>query len=259
MNIKDTLQENCQQESALNLYMKNGFPYVEGWCSHHIFPFLQYMSDFQKARQMKGGACEIGIHHGKLFIGLHNLTTQGESSLAIDVFDNQSLNIDKSGKGNLEQFKVNVNSFAARPESIEVMEKDSITLSIKDLFDIEARLGKFRFFSIDGGHTVQHTVNDFKVAEQLICNGGLVIVDDYLNQDWPGVCEGVARLFLLDCPKLVPFIIGAGKLVFTTISFYQEYFKLSADWLKKRSSKYASKKVLMYGYDVVSWSPIKKI
>ncbi|MGD1711797.1 class I SAM-dependent methyltransferase [Dapis sp. BLCC M172] len=254
MSKKDTLLEDFQQDSALDLYLKNGFQNVQGWCNHHVFSFLKYISDVQKARQIKGGACEIGIHHGKLFIGLHNLTTEDESSLAIDIFDNQSLNIDKSGKGNLEQFKINLNSFAARPESIEVMEKDSITLSIKDLLDIESSLGKFRFFSIDGGHTVQHTINDFKVAEQLICNGGLVMVDDYLSQNWPGVSEGIARLFLLDSPKLIPFMIGAGKLVFTTISFYQEYFKLTVDWLKKRSGKYGSKIVLMYGYNVVSWS-----
>lgn len=256
MNKKDTLREELQQDSALDLYLKNGFPNVQGWCNHRIFSFLKYISDVQKANQITGGACEIGVHHGKFFIGLHNLITQGELSLALDIFDNQKLNIDKSGKGDLEQFEININSFATRPESIQVMAKDSTTLSIKDLWDLESSLGKFRFFSIDGGHTVEHTVNDFKVAQQLICNGGLVIVDDYLNQNWPGVSEGIARLFLLDSPKLIPFMIGAGKLVFTTISFYQKYLKLSLEWATNRKSD-SFKRVLMYGYDVVSWIPSK--
>ncbi|MBS0015517.1 MAG: class I SAM-dependent methyltransferase [Arthrospira sp. SH-MAG29] len=254
---ENVLEHDLKSESSLDFYLKNGFQKVEGWCNYRIFYFLKYISDVQKTLLINGGTCEIGVHHGKFFIGLHNLTTEGELSLAIDVFEDQHLNIDRSGKGSLEQFKTNISLFASRQESIQIMKKDSLALSIKDLLDMESNIGKFRLFSIDGGHTQQHTINDFKVAEQLVCNGGLVIVDDYLNQNWPGVGEGIARLFLLDSPRLAPFMIGASKLLFTTFSFHQEYFKLTADWVKSRSNQESFKIVSMYGYNVVSWIPTK--
>ncbi|MEM1167589.1 MAG: class I SAM-dependent methyltransferase [Cyanobacteria bacterium P01_H01_bin.35] len=244
------------EESLLDSYLNNGFHKVEGWCNYKIFDFIKYMSDFQQSYQIKGGVCEIGIHHGKFFIGLHNLTKEGELSLAIDIFDAQKLNVDKSGKGNLAKFKTNLAHFASRQSSIKIMERDSLTLSIKDILDIESELEKFRFFSVDGGHTPEHTVNDFKIAEELVCNGGLVIVDDYFNPNWHGVCEGIARLFLLDSPRIAPFMMGANKLIFTTFSFHNEYFKMALDWVKKRE-KDSFKHIVMYGYDVVSWIPRK--
>ena len=257
MEQKIDLLESPKEQSSLDYYLKNGFQKVEGWCNYQIFDFINYISDIQKGLQIQGGVCEIGVHHGKFFIGLHNLTTENELSLAIDIFDNQSLNVDKSGRGSLEKFKTNLNLFASRQDSIQIIEGDSLALSIKDILDIESKQGKFRFFSVDGGHTPQHTVNDFKVAEQLVCNGAVVIIDDYLNQNWPGVSEGIARLFLLDSPRLAPFMIGAGKLLFTTFSFHQEYLKLTLNWVKNRGNKDFFKPILMYGYDVISWIPHK--
>jgi hypothetical protein len=251
---KQTLLEGFDQESALDSYLTSGFEQVEGWCSIRVFDFLRYISSVHKQRQITGGACEIGVHHGKFFIGLHNLTGDNELSLAIDVFEDQHLNIDGSGKGDLEKFKNNLSLFTHRQESIQIMKKDSLTLSLKDFFDIEEKFGKFRFFSIDGGHTKQHTINDFKIAEQLVCGGGLVIVDDYLNQDWLGVCEGIAHLFLLDAPRLSPFMIGYGKLLFTTFSFHKEYFQLAANFVQSRTANGESFKLIqMYGHNVISW------
>jgi hypothetical protein len=257
---KNISEHSLKGESPLDLYLKNGFQNVEGWCQYHIFYLLKYISDIQKSLSIKGGTCEIGVHHGKFFIGLHSLTTEGELSLAIDIFEDQHLNIDRSGRGSLEKFKTNIGLFAPRQDSIQIIKKDSLTLSVKDLLDIESNIGKFRLFSIDGGHTQQHTINDFKIAEQLVCNGGLVIVDDYLNQNWLGVGEGIARLFLLDSPKLAPFMIGANKLLFTTFSFHQEYFKLTTNWanlVNSRGNQGSFKIVSMYGYNVVSWVPNK--
>ena len=71
--------------------------------------------------------------------------------------------------------------------------------------------GAIRFVSIDGGHTVEHTINDLKIAAELINNQGVVILDDILNHHWLGVIEG-AISYLNTSPTLIPFAIGHNKL-----------------------------------------------
>ena len=54
---------------------------------------------------------EIGVHHGQFFIALNQLIPSNFTSYAIDVFDNQQLNIDKSGEGNKSKFIENLRNF----------------------------------------------------------------------------------------------------------------------------------------------------
>ena len=68
---------------------------------------------------------------------------------------------------------------------------------IDDRFVLDKLDGqKVRLFSIDGGHTVEHTINDLRIAEACVTNGGIVFVDDYCNVNWPGVTEGLVRYML---------------------------------------------------------------
>jgi hypothetical protein len=62
--------------------------------------------------------------------------------------------------------------------------------------------GGFSFFSGDGCHLVEHTMNDIRIAMQLTVPEGIVFVDDYTNSDWPGVHEGVARPYITARPPL---------------------------------------------------------
>lgn len=255
-----TSQNNTFNNKIEN-YLQVGFKEVEGWCSYSIPPLAKTISDYQIKNAIQGGALEIGVHHGKFFIVLHNLTnTTLEPSVAIDIFDEQTLNIDSSGKGNREIFDRNVAKYAINPKSIHCISRDSTELSAADIVKIESEYGKFRIISIDGGHTVEHTINDFNIASNLICNGGVVVLDDYYNQDWPGVHEGIAYIFLHNRPKLVPFLIAPNKLFFTTISYRKKMFDLITNFIKNRTFRIEKGKlkiVKMYGYDVLSYKPFQ--
>ena len=258
--MSQLIQSNAV-DSQIDNYLKIGFEKVEGWCSSSIPPLTKTISDYQAQNAIEGGVLEIGVHHGKFFIVLHNLTnTTLEPSVAIDVFDEQALNIDYSGKGNRAIFERNVAEYASNPQSIHCISRDSTELSAADVVKIESEYGKFRIISIDGGHTAEHTINDFNIASNLICNGGVVILDDYYNQDWPGVHEGVAYLFLHNRPKLVPFLVAPNKLFFTTISYRKKMFDLITNFIKNRATRLEKgrlKIVKMYGYDVISYKPFQ--
>jgi hypothetical protein len=47
------------------------------------------------------------VHHGKLWLILDHIATPDEMRFAIDIFDLQDLNTDRSGRGDLERFEQN--------------------------------------------------------------------------------------------------------------------------------------------------------
>lgn len=224
---------------------------VQGWCNPKIFSGIESFSRLQLENSVNGGVCEIGVHHGKFFLGLHNISN-GEFSLAIDIFGNQELNVDGSGSGVLELFLKNVEKHACRPDKVHHYINDSLSISHEDVARIIREFQTFRLFSIDGGHTAEHTINDFRLAEQLVSNGGIVFVDDYHNPHWPGVQEGVAYLYINSRPKLVPFMYCCGKLFLTTLGFHRRYF----DFAKSNAYGFFPgadfKHVQIFGHDVMA-------
>lgn len=207
---------------GLARYREEGFDQVQGWCSERLFPVLDMLADCRINK--KGGVAEIGIHHGKLFLLLNQLTGAEDRSFAIDLFGNQALNIDRSGRGNLAIFQQNLKAFDAhRGENTRIVSGDSSDTAL-DLVGTIGR-GTLRFFSVDGGHTVEHLLNDLAIAEQTIANEGVVIVDDIFHIEWPGVTEGIVR-YMLPRPALVPVAIGHGKLYMCKMSFHGFYLGL---------------------------------
>ena len=237
-------------------YMSNYFQKVQGWCFVPIPYLIERISYFQKENNISGGVMEIGVHHGKLFLALHALTKGEERSLAIDVFEDQDLNIDNSGHGNQEILDENIKHFSFRQEFIDKMKADSSSLSDEDVANLQRKYGKFRIISIDGSHTPEHTIRDFNIAQNLVANGGLVAIDDIDNINHPGVYEGIARIFICDRPRLVPFLIGGRKLFLTTIGFHRRLFNYTLNCIKSEKSQNiegATKQVKMFGHDVIVW------
>jgi hypothetical protein len=234
-------------------YAERGFDEVQGWCDPRTLSVLAELAELQAEAGVAGGSAEIGVYHGKLLIALHLLRSPGARTLAIDLFEHQDLNLDRSGEGDSGQVRRNLEANCRDTDQVELMARDSLDLADDDVLAILERHGRFRWFSVDGGHTVDHAVNDLRLAERLIVAGGIVVVDDYYNQDWPGVHEAVARRFILDDPRIVPFLVGFGKLYLTTIAHHDDYFGGIGERL--RSAGHRLKMVSMYGHYVLSVRP----
>jgi hypothetical protein len=172
---------------------------------------LQTLDNAQRGAGVRGGIAEIGVHHGQLFIGLLLLNDAGVPAVAIDVFDDQDLNVDESGRGDRARFEANVRRWADSA-SVVVHQADSTTLSGDDVRTL-AR-GPVRLFSVDGGHTEEIVLSDMRTAEAALADGGIVIADDVFNAEWPGVSVGTLRYLDAD-PGLVPFAVGFNKVYFT--------------------------------------------
>ena len=226
----------------LEIYKNVGFNQVEGWCSNMLFTTVRILSDCDINKH--GGALEIGVHHGKFYILLNSVISSDHTSYAVDVFDNQLLNIDNSGAGSLSIFQSNLVNFDLhKGVNTKIISGDSTDSSL--MLPNVIGLGKLRFISVDGGHTVEHTVSDLILANQLISNEGVVILDDILNSGWLGVIEGVGR-FLDKKPTLVPFAIGHNKLYMSKLSFRNYYYQLF------KSNGLFDKDVLFYGWNIIN-------
>jgi len=81
--------------------------------------------------------------------------------------------------------------------------------------EVLADTGVVRLFSIDGGHTSGITQNDVALAEAALCNGGVVILDAFFNESWPGVAEGAVRYLTGGGSRLIPVGIGGNKFILT--------------------------------------------
>jgi hypothetical protein len=201
------------------LYRTVGQKFVEGLVEKEVFDVVDVLNSVQRAGRVSGAMAEIGVHRGKFLIGLHLLRQEQERSVAIDLFEDQHLNVDKSGKGDLRIFLRNV-SRRASTERLVIHRGDSTELdgnAVRRLAGSSVRL-----FSVDGGHTEQIVFSDMKVAEAALAEGGVLIADDVFNPRWPGVVIGTAR-YLLDAPRLAPFAIGFNKVFFSQVEYCQTY------------------------------------
>ncbi len=192
--------------AALASYLELGITAVEGWLSPTTAAMLAHVLVRQVQQGVGGDVCEIGVHHGKLFIVLANATVAGEAAVAVDVFDQQEKNIDQSGRGDRAVFEGHVAAYAPGA-ALHVIQGSSL-----DLHTPEFLAKRFRFVSIDGGHTAAAAENDLWLAQHTLTDGGIVALDDILSAHWTGVLTGLVR-YRAGGGTLVPFALVPNKLL----------------------------------------------
>jgi hypothetical protein len=205
-------------DSRVENYIRRGRFYVDGWLHTEATRVVIALTERQRSLGIAGGIAEIGVHHGKLFILLYLLGQASEKAVAIDLFEDQHLNIDNSGSGDLAKFRRNLDRHA---------DSARLVLHQGNSMDLTGAILTRRFVSVDGGHTAEITAHDLATAEAAIAEGGLIMVDDVFNEQWPGVGDGVRRYFERR-PNLVPFAIGANKTYFCRPSHRDIYHDAAA-------------------------------
>ena len=206
--------------SRLERYLAAGLNNVQGWLSTYSAEFIAVLSEIQHKAGYTGAVGEIGVHHGKLFILLLLTASRREKAFAIDVFEAQDLNTDRSGRGDIRIFRTNVRRWAGSDCEIQVIAKSSLEVHPSD---IVAVCGKVRLVSVDGGHTQECTVNDLFLADAVLQDWGIAIVDDFFNPNWPDVSTGVAKYLTNRNSKLAPFAISPNKVYLCNPQYAMSY------------------------------------
>ena len=204
---------------GFEIYRRLGQTFVAGWLAPEVLGILAVLDAAQRSKNVSGAVAEIGVHHGKLFIGLNLLQEDSQYSVAIDVFGDQELNIDNSGKGDLAAFRKNVERWSSL-DAVVIHQGDSTKLHADELREL-AR-GDIRLFSVDGGHTDSIVFSEMNLAEATLASGGIVVADDVFNEAWPGVSSGTLR-YITQGRQLVPFAIGFNKVFFSSPKYAEFY------------------------------------
>lgn len=194
-------------------------------------PLLLFLNRHLAAWGVRGGVCEIGVMQGVYLIVLSKLAADDEPVIAIDLFEEQALNVDQSGISNTPMVERNLDKYVPHPERVRLVQGDSTSFhSHARLARLAADCGEIKVFSVDGCHTKQHTMADIELGAQLLANGGLLIIDDYTNDGWAGVADGTATYFATRNIRLAPLVACFNKLVCTTISHREIYFEAIREW-----------------------------
>lgn len=205
---------------------------IDGWFNYKIIvPILELINKEQE----NGNILEIGLFKGKSFIPLIFLLKNNEKAYGIDVFENQQFNYDNSGEGNYDIFISNIKKLFNENifNKIKIIKEDSTKLD-KTHYLKYSNNSKYRIISIDGCHTKDATLIDLKNAIDILTDDGIIIIDDYFNNDWPGVKFGV-DIYLSNDNSFRVIYIGANKLILCRRNMYDKYIQI----LKKTDTNFA--------------------
>ena len=205
------LPAQIQPQVQAIAYAERGQRSVDGWLSRLDGTIIATLGGCQSADGVTGSVGEIGVHHGRLFILLGLMLQAGERAFAIDLFEDQEANIDASGFGDKAAFLRNLQRFGVDQGRVDILTGNSMEVTwsaIQDRVGMPARL-----FSVDGGHTAEITENDLLIAEAGLADGGVIILDDYFNPEFPAVSEGTCRFMTRCAGRISPVVLGDNKLV----------------------------------------------
>jgi hypothetical protein len=193
--------------AKVDAYIRAQNKQVDGWLARSDGEIFSTLLQAQIERGIRGAVVEIGVHHGKTFIPMA-LSNDGQRCYAIDIFGRQDLNRDASGHGDKAAFLANLNRFGLAVDGICIDERLSTSVTAAD---IEHKVGKVRFFHVDGGHDVETVVNDLVLARAVLVAEGVIAIDDAFRPEWPEVSMGLFSFLAAGHDDFVPFAIGFNK------------------------------------------------
>jgi hypothetical protein len=180
---------------------------------------------------VQGDLAEIGVLEGR-YLGLIHLFAQPEEhTFAIDPYDTlygpdgfQRLDGDEI----MARARHHVGQQVGMDDQLTFLRHYSTDIAPQDL--LRQGSAGIRFFSLDGDHTENVVYSDLALAEAVLAPGGVVAMDDILDQFCPGVMIAYTR-YMLDHPdsQMVPLIMGRNKLFLVKAGYegaYLEFLKV---------------------------------
>mmetsp|Transcript_24021 Transcript_24021/g.52544 ORF Transcript_24021/g.52544 Transcript_24021/m.52544 type:complete len:312 (+) Transcript_24021:71-1006(+) len=177
---------------------------------------------FQRKSCIQGSVAEIGVHHGEYFFSFAVVAADDEQKLAIDIFEDQRLNIDGSGHGSLQAFLEHGKQLGV--SNIRYIQGDSQQVTAADIRNMD--IPPVRFFSVDGAHHKAATVSDLRLAASVLHPDGVIVVDDITNWHWMGVLDGTMDWLMHEGSDFAPFMLYCNKLYIARKSSHATYYNL---------------------------------
>jgi hypothetical protein len=193
-----------QTPALLDNYISRSMRTVQGYMTALDARVVAALLSWQDENDVKGHLCEIGVHHGRLFLMLALARRPGERALAIDLFEDDAINSNTRHAGRNRALSTNAQRLGIGLSEEETFKTSSLDINAADI--LKRTTGRIRFFSVDGCHLYHEVENDLRLAEQTITADGVIAVDDFFNTEWADVSFATGD-FLLRTNAIVPFAI----------------------------------------------------
>lgn len=148
---------------------------VEGWFASEAAATWDCLLAYQQASKVTGNLLEIGVWNGKSALLSVLYAGAGEIQLLVDPRDL------KEAVSNLRQVRADA--------TIDVFQRISRALFKHP--EYRNMLSSFRWIHIDGKHTAQDVSVDLRLADELLNDTGVVVLDDFFNYGYPQVTQAV--------------------------------------------------------------------
>src|SRR5215831_19401967 len=131
LRVKETRQQRLEHfKTAI-------YGHVEGWLGDRMWQIVDVIGAILDANGVHGNIAEFGVHHGRFLFLLNALRHDDEICFAIDVFDEQRLNVDGSGRGSLAAFRSHVETLmAAQCDAFKIVQRDTTSFSASEAVDL---------------------------------------------------------------------------------------------------------------------------
>jgi len=189
--------------TALDRYFKHSMKTVRGYMGSLDALAIAALLKCQDRANITGHLCEIGVHHGRLFLMLALSRRPGEMSLAIDLFEDDAINSCTDHAGRDRALSVNANRLGIKLSNREVFKTSSLEITAADI--VERTGGAVRFFSVDGCHLYNGVEHDLRLAEQTLTPEGIIAIDDFFSPKWADVSFAAGDF--LRHTELIPFAL----------------------------------------------------
>ena len=191
-----------------------GWETIDGWLYLKALRLTDFIDQCQDALSINGNIGEIGLYFGKYFILLYLIARKEEKVIGIDLFEFPEWE---------EEFHTGMSRWKHEANKPLIVKRNSLEVTADHL--LEWAGGPYRLFSVDGGHSMEVALHDLRLANSVMAEGGVVMVDDYFDPKFPGVSEAVNRFFLMygDEVRVEPFLITGNKLFLATTEYGKLY------------------------------------
>jgi len=231
----------------LSKYITRSMDTVEGYLTVLDAQMIAAVLTYQDEHNIAGHMCEIGVHHGRLFLMLALSRRPGERSLAIDLFEDDQINAHTRHAGRNKAIFANADRLGIELSDAEIFKTSSLEVKSEDI--VKRTGGKIRFFSVDGSHLYKEVENDLSLAANTLTEDGIIAIDDFFNTNWADVSFATGA-FLHKNPGMVPFAITS-KLYVAAPTAAEKYKAV----LRNRSDLGQISVVEILGKEVLSLKP----
>src|ERR1700757_4122244 len=155
----------------LDKYIARSMETVQGYLPSLDARLIAALLSNQDENNIMGHLCEIGVHHGRLFLMLALARRSGERALAIDLFEDDAINSNTRHAGRDRALFANARRLGIELSQEETFKTSSLDIGAEDI--LKRTTGQIRFFSIDGSHLFQPVENDLRLAESTLTAQGI--------------------------------------------------------------------------------------